>query len=277
MTYLDRLAQELARVGVGGRARTRILAEAADHLADGDEAAFGDPGALAQLFADELATQATTRSAYFAFGALAVAGTGFAAGWLLVVQRGTADITSAAFLPLGLVAAFALIACPQIAFASGLLSLLRARRLAKLRAAPAAELSLLARRTRTALAFGAASMVAFAAYALDYHNSFSRAQVTAGTAGAAALLLPLAVAAIAARRAAAVRSAVPGDAGDMFDDVPLALPRRPWLACFALAAVLAVPLLAAGGLDEGPRNAAAEVLLVVLCFAVFGRRLGLRD
>jgi hypothetical protein len=277
VTYLDRLAAELTRVGVGGRAKARILAEAGDHLADGDEAEFGDAAALAQLFADELATQATTRSAYLAFGALGLAGGGFAAGWLLIVQRGTADITSASFLPLGLAAAFALVACPQIALASGLLSLVRAVRLAKLRAAPAAELALLARRTRTALAFGAASMVAFSAYALDYHASFSRGEATAGAIGATALLLPLVAAAIVARRAAAVRSAAPGDAGDMFDDLPLPLPRRPWLVCLGLAAGLAALLLVAGGVDEGPRNAVAEIVLVVLCFAVFGRRLGLRD
>ena len=170
MTYLDRLSTELARVGIRGRARARILAETADHLAEGDESQFGDPRALAQLFADELATQATTRAAYLAFGALALAGAGFGVGWRVLILNGTADITSASFLPAGLLAAFALIACPQIAFAAGLLSLLRARRLRKLRAAPAAELALLARRTNTALAFGAASMIAFAVYAVDYHS-----------------------------------------------------------------------------------------------------------
>jgi hypothetical protein len=35
-------------------------------------------------------------------------------------------------------------------------------------------------------------------------------------------------------------------------------------------------LFLAGGLEEGPRNAVAETLLVVGCFAAFGRRLGLR-
>src|SRR5205814_795942 len=85
------------------------------------------PRELAQLFADELATQATTRAAYVAFAALGLAGAGFAVGWVLVILEGTADITSAAVLPVGLVAAFALIACPQISFAAGLLALLRGR------------------------------------------------------------------------------------------------------------------------------------------------------
>lgn len=276
MTYLDRLSDELARVGIRGRARSRILAEAADHLAESGDEEFGDPRALAQLFADELATQATTRSAYVAFATLGLAGAGFAVAWCLLILRGTADITSAAFLPLGLVAAFCLIACPQISFAAGLLSLLRAHRLRKLRAAPAAELALLARRTNTALAFGAVSLLAFAVYAVDYQAAFLRWQVLVAGVGGILLTLPLAAAAISSRRAVAVRSSVAGEAGDMFDDFPVDLPRRPWLVCLALAGALALILLAAGGLDEGPRNAVAELVLVIGSFAALGRRLGLR-
>ena len=276
MSYLDDLGRELARVGIHGRQRARILAETADHLANGDEAAFGDPAEIAQLFADELATQATTRSAYAAFAALGLAGAGFAVGWRLLILHGTADITSAAFLPLGLVAAFCLIACPQISFAAGLLSLLRARRLRKLRAAPAAELALLARRTNTALTFGAASLLAFAVYAVDYHAAFSRWQVLAAGIGGVLLTLPLAAAAVACRSAGAVRSGVPGEAGDMFDDFPVRLPRHPWLVCFALTGALAVIFLGAAGADEGPRNAVAESVLVIGSFAALGRRLGLR-
>ena len=271
------MEQELAAVGIRGRARARIVAEAADHLAEGDVAEFGDPAALAQLFADELATRASTRAAFTAFAALGLAGAGFAAGWLALVAGASADITSASFLPIGLVSAFALIACPQVSLASGLLALRRAQRLRRLRAAPAAELALLARRTNTALAFGAASLVAFAVYAVDYHAAFNSGRVIAAATGALLLTAPLAAAAVASRNAAVVRSAVPGEAGDMFDDVPLRLPSRPWAVCLALAALLGLVLFAAAGLDEGPRNALAEVVLVVAGFAVLGRRLGLRD
>jgi hypothetical protein len=276
MRYLDELAAELSRAGIRGRARARILAEAADHLAEGDEAQFGDPRELAQLFADELATQATTRAAFLSFAALGAAGAAFALGWVVMIVGGSADITSAAFLPAGLVAAFALIACPQISFAAGLLALLRARRLGKLRAAPAAELALLARRTNTALGFGAATTIAFAAFAVDYHAAFPSWQVAAAAVAAVVLTAPLAAAAVTSRRAAVVQSSVPGEAGDMFDDLPVELPHRPWLICGALAACLALALLVAGGLDEGPRNAVAETLLVLGGFAVLGRRLGLR-
>lgn len=274
--YLGRLWKELDAVGIRGRRRQRILLETSDHLAEGDEAEFGDPRELAQLFADELATQATTRAAFGAFAALGLAAAGFAAGWILLVLHANADITSASFLPAGLVAAFALIACPQISFAAGLLAVARAMRLRKLRAAPAAELALLARRTNAALAFGAATLAAFAVYAVDYHAAFAHRRVVEGAIGALVLLVPLVAAAVASRTAGAVRSSVPGPAGDMFDDLPLSLPRRPWPACLTLAGTLALVLLAAGGLDEGPRNAVGELLLVVGSFAALGRRLGLR-
>jgi len=219
---------------------------------------------------------ATTRAAFGAFAALGLAGAGFAAGWILIVLEGTADITSASFLPLGLVAASALIACPQISFAAGVLALLRAERLRRLRAAPAAELALLRSRTNTALAFGGASMLAFAVYALDYHAALARWQLLAGTTGAVLLTLPIGAAAIASRGAGAVRSSVPGAAGDMFDDLPERLPRRPWLVCLLLASLLGILLLLSGGLEEGPRNAVAEIALVVASYAALGRRLGLR-
>ena len=35
--YIGRLGKELAAVGIRGGARARILAEAADHLAEGEE------------------------------------------------------------------------------------------------------------------------------------------------------------------------------------------------------------------------------------------------
>src|SRR4029453_7346963 len=63
MTYLDRLGRKLTCVGIHGRLRDRILAEAADHLADGEAGRFGDPGALAREFADELATARGPRAA----------------------------------------------------------------------------------------------------------------------------------------------------------------------------------------------------------------------
>ena len=96
MTYLDDLSGELGRVGIRGSLRARILAETADHLAEGDVAQFGEPGLIAQRFADELATAQSRRAAFRSFAALGVAGTFFATGWLLVgAAGGWHDIGSA--------------------------------------------------------------------------------------------------------------------------------------------------------------------------------------
>jgi hypothetical protein len=273
MSYLDELGKELARVGIRGRNRSRILAEAADHLAEGEESEFGNPRELAQLFADELATKATTRAAYVAFGTLGVAGAGYATTWLAVPAHGWPDIFSAEIVPLGVLAALVMLIGPQVAFAAGLLALLRAWRLRRERAAPAAELALLARRTRLALGSGGATMVALAVYALDYRAHLHSWFVVGVAVGASLLTLPLAAAAVGTVRAAAVRSGVPGTAGDVFDDLPFRLPRHPWRLCLAVAALTA---LAASPGSEGDRNAVVEAVLVVVCFAAFGRRLGLR-
>src|SRR5207237_765076 len=219
VSYLDELGGALGRVGIRGALRARILAEAADHLAQSDPARFGRPDELAQRFADELATAGSTRTAFRAFAALGVAGAAFAAGWLLIIPAGGwPEFRSAPSLPLGLVAGLGMLICPQVSFAAGLLAVLRAVRIRRERSAAAADVAVLVRRPAAA-----------------------------------------------------------GPAGDMFDDLSVTLPRRPWAACLALASGVAVLAFAAGGLDEGPRNAVGEFVLVVACFAVFGRRLALRD
>jgi len=277
MNYLDALGAELGRVGITGRLRARILAETADHLTEGDVDRFGDPREIAQRFADELATAQSTRAAFRAFAALAAAGSVFAAGWLLIpFAGGWPDFASAEFVPLGIAAGLAMVVCPQIAFATGLLALLRAWRLRRLATAPAAEVALLLTRTRTALAFGSASMVAIAVDAFESRADLASWYRLSVVPSALVLTVPLVAVAASASRAAALRSAVPGAAGDMFDDFPVRLPRRPWLVCLALAAGVAFVALGVAGSDEGPRNAVAEAVLIVGCFAALGRRLGLR-
>lgn len=265
MTYVERLADELGRVGIRGRLRARILAEARDHLAEGREEDFGDPAALARQFANELAVDRSRSSAFFAFGALALAGAGFAATWA-AIAGGPQDIADGRSAALGIVAALGVIVFPQIALAAGVLALLRALRLR----GTAAGIALLLTRTRVALAFGALALASVALYAIQFRLS-AWVPVTA-----AALLLPLAAAGVVAHRAAAVKSSVPGEAGDVFDDLPVALPRSPWLLCAATAAAVALAAFAAAPSHEGIRNALAEVVFVVAGFLTLGRRLGLR-
>jgi hypothetical protein len=266
VAYVDRLGRELAAVGIHGRLRARILAEAADHLADGDESAFGDPAELAHRFADDLAVDRSRRAAFTAFGSLAVAGTGFAVAWLAIAAAGFPDIASGSWPPLGVAAAIGTVVFPQVAFAAGLLALLRALR----RRRAAAELALLLTRTRVALAFGALALTSLALCGLEF--------AVAGWILPLALVLtaPLAASAVTVRRAAVVKSSVPGEAGDVFDDLPVALPRRPGLLLAATAVAAAVATLVAAPNHEGIRNAVVEVVLVLGGWLALGRRLGLR-
>jgi hypothetical protein len=278
MTYLDRLGRELAAVGIRGRLRDRILAEAADHLAEGEVERFGDPGALAREFANELATARSRRATLVALAALAGAGAVFSAAWLLLVVRGgKGDILSGEWAPLGVAAAIGMLVCPQVSFAAGLLAALRVVGRRHERSLPAAEIGLLLCRTRVALAFGVLTLASVALYAFEFRADFSSWYVLTVAPAAAALSLPLAGAALLTRHAAAVKSSVAGEAGDVFDDLPVELPRRPWLLLAATAGAAALAALAAGGVtNEGPRNAVAEIVLVVAGFLALGKRLGLR-
>ncbi len=277
MTYLDELSQELGRVGIRGSLRARVLAETADHLAEGDVARFGEPRLIAQRFADELATAQARRAAFRGFAVLAVAGAGFATAWLLTATAGGwPDIASGEVVVLGVLSALGMLVCPQVAFAAGLLAMLRALRLRPKASAPAAEVALLLARTRAALAFGIASTLSLALYAVEFRESLASWYSFATVTGAGLMTVPLVAVAVTATRATRLRSAVPGEAGDVFDDLPVALPRRPWGLCLCVAAFVGVLALLAGGGDEGPRNAVLESLLVVVCFAALGRRLGLR-
>ena len=265
MTYLDTLSAELAAVGIRGRLRARIVAEARDHLAEGDEERFGDPADLARQFADGLALDRSRRAAFVAFGALAAAGAGFAAMWLAVAS-GPQDIATGRWAPLGVAVALGTIVFPQVAFAAGVLALIRALRLR----GAAAEIALLLTRTRVALGFGALALVSVGVYGIE----FRLAAWVPAVAGV--LLLPLGVAAGLTRGAAAVKSSVPGEAGDVFDDLPVRLTRRYGLLCAVTAGVTALATLAAAPSHEGIRNAIAEGIFVAAGWLALGRRLGLR-
>lgn len=265
MTCLEKLSAELAAVGIRGRLRARIVAEARDHLAEGDEERFGDPADLARQFADGLALDRSRRAAFAAFGALAAAGAGFAAIWLAVAS-GPQDIAAGRWAPLGVAAALGTIVFPQVAFAAGVLALLCALRLR----GAAAAIALLLTRTRVALVFGALALLSVGVYGIEFGLA-AWVPVVAG-----ALLLPLGVAAGLTRGAAAVKSSVPGEAGDVFDDLPVRLPRRYGLLCAVTAGVAALATFAAAPSHEGIRNAVAEVIFVTAGWLALGRRLGLR-
>ncbi len=270
MNLVERLAVELGRVGIRGRLRDRILAEATDHLAEGDPATFGDPAELAAQFADELAGDRTRRAALGAFAALAAAGAVFGAAWIAIVRGGFPEVTSASWEPLGIVSAVGSVVFPQFAFACGLLAALRALRRRREPRLAAAEIDLLLDRTRLGLTFGLLSMASLAGYAAAY-----------GVSGwiwptALGLTAPLGAAAVLMHRAAAVKSSVPGHAPDVFDDLPVPLPRNHRLLCAGTAAAAALAAVAAAPNHEGIRNGLVEIVLVVAGFLTLGRRLGIR-
>ena len=272
MSYLAELSDELGAVGIRGSRRRRIIAEVADHLASGGEVeTFGTPRLIAQRFADELATAGTRRLAWLSFFALAPVGIGF--GLLFVLMRPGPDITSASTLPVGLTAAFGMVLAPQIALASGLLALALGWRIRAETVAPAAALRVLRRRVAVALACGALTLTAVATYGFEYSAQLPGWWPIAAYAIAGTLLLPLGAAGVALSRTARLRP----QAGDMVADAVDEISRgHPWRFCLFFATAVGLVALVGGSLDEGPRNAVAEIVLICSSFAVLGRFLGLR-
>lgn len=201
MTYLEALAAELHAVGIRGRLHDRILAEAADHLAEGNPALFGDPRELAQQFADELATDRVRRAAFATFGVLAATGLCFAAAWLFLARAGwAAGMSAGAWTPLGVAGAIGMIVFPQFTFAAGLAMILRAHRRRREPRLPAAEVALLLRRARFALGFDALTIASVVAYAVAFHSKLALWYLVSVPAGAAALAAGAVVAARGRRR-----------------------------------------------------------------------------
>jgi hypothetical protein len=280
--YLSELETELGAVGICGSRRRRILAETADHLREsGDAVRFGEPKLIAARFADELATNGARRAAFTSFLALAPAGIAYAI--LLGLIRTWPDITSAKVLPLAIATALTVVMAPQVAFATGLLTVARAWRLRSETAVPAAEIGVLRRRAAVALGSGAAAFAGIAVYAYEYSSGLPGWWTTTAFAVSGAVLVPIGGAAAALARNARVHPQAEGPAGDLFDDVaplldlvPFRLRGRPWRFCLLVAAGVATAALIAGGPDEGPRNAVFEFIAVCAGFAGLGRFLGLR-
>jgi hypothetical protein len=280
--YLDELAAELAKFGIRGARRRRILAEVEDHLREsGDPQSFGEPAAIAAQFADELATVGARRLGFGVVVALAPAALAYAVLFSLV--RPGPDIASGRTLGIGLAAAVAMLLAPQLALAAGLLSATLAWRVRGEANAPAAAIALLRRRVFVALGAGAVAIAALAVYAYEYEAGLPGWSTAFTFAAAAVAVVPVVGFAVALARTARLRPQTAGPAGDVFDDlaplidrVPLRLRGRPWRLCLLVAAAIGAAALVAGGPDEGPRNAVAEFVAVCAGFAAFGRYLGLR-
>ena len=276
--YLDDLGRELGAVGIHGRLRRRILAEAEDHLRSDPEAIerFGSAELVANRFAAELGARASRRAAVGAFAALAFAGAVYAVAFVGASFAGVPDPDT---FPFAAVLAFAaIVLAPQVAFVAGALALVRTLRRRE-QELPSAELRVINRRTGVALASGLVTMGGLALFAYELRSELAGWWVAYTLTGAAVAAGLLVLASVPAGRAAALRPQVAGGAGDVFDD--LGLPRvDPWR--FAGLVALGVGLLVwvAGAIQGDPLDAAvrgaAEALACLGGFAVLGRYLGLR-
>ena len=281
MSYVDELSRELAAVGIRGGRRRRILAEVDDHLrSSGDVEAFGSPRLVAQQFADELATVSARRAAVATFAGLVPAGLAYAA---LVLGWGTGpDITAARTLPVGLAAATVMLLAPQVALASGVLAVLRVWSVRGQAAAPAAELRVVRRRAALAAGCGVLTFGAVLAYAYEYSAGLPGSWLVTAVATSVVAVAALVPAAATLAGSSSLRPAVAGEAGDLTDDLePLlrhapGVVATPWRICGLFAAFVALAALVGAGVDEGPRNAIGEAIVIVVGFAALGRFLGLR-
>lgn len=277
MTYADELSRALGAVGIRGRLRRRILAEADDHLRSDPEARarFGSAAEVANSFAAELGTQAARRASLRAFAALAVAGAVYAAAFVAVSVTGQPSADSA----LASLALLAVVVGPQVSFVAGSLALLRSWRHRHAVVLPSAELAAINRRTGVALVSGIATMGGLVLYTVALRSELAAFSVTLVLAAAPAAAALLALAAVPAAGAARFRPRVEGAAGDLFDD--LALGRTdPWRLARRVAVAVAFVVWLQAALQGDPLDgaviAAFEAAACLGGFAVLGKYLHLR-
>ena len=282
VSYRDELYRELTTVGITGRLRARITDEIDDHLQCAPEADLGDPQLIARRFADELGTARARRAGLTSFAALAVAGVLFA------VAFASSPPPAFGALPSGIgwgarLGNWASVIAPQVAFAAGLLALLRALRRRHAAVMPRAEARMLLRRATVGVVAGLASMIGLSLVANElapYLPSWWVTLVWVCAAVGVVALLASVPALIVARR---LPSLSEGPAGDLFDDIGAWVPRgiegRPWRLALVVASAIFILMSAAGWMAsdgyDGMIRGLADGLLCLLGFATLGRYLGL--
>jgi hypothetical protein len=266
---IDELGRELTRVGIRGARRDRILAEFADHLVCDPAAQLGDPRQLAEQFADELATSAARRTAFWTFGALVVTASA------LVVAQGSLptipDIAAGRSLVLAGFSTLGMVIGSQVAFVAGCLAALRALRFGGVH-----EVGLVRRRISVALGAGAVTAAGSALYAVNFWEVVPDwwAVLTVACAGAAAL--PLAGTAFAFARAGRLAVSRADAARGLSADLgPLAQPVL--IGAAAVIVMLVATAVLEGSLLQGLIRAGFEAFAFAICFFAFRRPLALTD
>jgi hypothetical protein len=264
---IDELGRELAKVGIRGRRRKRILTEFADHLACDPEAPLGEPRQLAAQFADELASDAARRTALGTFSALVVVA--FAVGLSQVTLPTVPDITSGRSMFLVGPATLAMVIGSQIAFAAGVLAAMRALRLAGPQ-----EVALIRRRVAVAVGGGALTATGSVLYAVNFWGVVPSWWALLAVAGAGASAVSLAASALAYRSSNSIAVSPTEAARGLSADLgPFA---RPWLiGAVAAGTMLVATSILEGSVVEGALRGGFEAILFVGCFVALRRPLAL--
>lgn len=285
MTYLKALESELTAAGIPAARRRRILSEFEDHLHEDPGAQLGAPSELAHQFADELGTSLARAGAFRAFAALAFAGIGLVAMFAaaggargLGLVRHHAANTPTWTMPFLLVAAVA----AQVAFAAGMLALLRAWRLRNERVIGAADARVLARRSAVGLVGGLLTLAVLPACAVAFPRAAGHTWTVFAWIVAGVGVAVLAAAAPTLISSFRLRPTHAGEAADLTADlggwVPPSL--TPTHIALLLALGIAILLSAQGVIVDDPYDGAARGILDgIAClggFAILGRYLGLR-
>jgi hypothetical protein len=288
MSWLDELSLELHARGVPRRERARIAIELGDHIAcePGCEERLGDPRALAMTFADELATSEARGSAFVTFAALAVAAVVLVVSQITLARSAgypgySNGISTLLFFP----AILGMVVAPQVALVAGTLAAWRALRRRRVACLPADEIRLIHGRARVALAAGLATMAGLELYVVDFSERLPGwwLGLVGGLAAVAGLGLFAATRTLG--RARGIVSDAPGQAGDIYDDLPLPgwrrLRGRPWLLGALASAAVGLALgafeaHAERSVFEGVQRGAFEAIVAAVGFVVLGRAIGAR-
>jgi hypothetical protein len=288
MSWLDDLSRGLRARGVPARDRHRIVHELRDHIAcePGCEQRLGDPHELAVTFADELATAEARNSAFATFAALAVAAVVLVISQITLARLAgypgySTGISMVLFFP----AILGMVVAPQIALVAGTLAAWRALRRRRVASLPAGEIRLIHSRARVALGAGFATMVGVELYVVNFSQRLPAwwlglvgglaAVAGAGLFAASRMLV----------RARTIVSGTAGQAGDIYDDLPVfgwrPLRVRPWLlgAIASVAAGLALGAFEAHAehsVFEGLQRGVFEGLAAAAGFVLLGRAIGAR-
>jgi hypothetical protein len=281
--YERALSRELIAVGISGRLRRRILDEIGDHLSCDPEASLGEPTELAHDFADVVGTARAKTAALAAFASLVVAGL-LCAVVFVAAPHGLLRSAQRAGSP-GFAALPALVAviAGQIALAAGCLAGARWLWRRDRGALPAAEAAVIRRRAAVGVGAGMVTMVSLGVLGLAARHQLGSGSSDVAVIAAGVGLLALIAALPSLWAATRVRPTVPGDAGDVFDDLgplaPAGLRGHPWRLAvrfaLGLAAVITVAAVPAQDVYDGALRGLLDGAACLVAFAVLGGYLGL--